>query len=549
MISLLQNFFAALWTNVLSEPMMQLLLMMLPLLILARATRTTPTVWLALSFAALMPVPVIAILAADAGQAPVALLVLIGLVAAVGLFAFLQFLAFQFRWQRMQLTFPPLSPHVWLGVAFAAGLAVCVLLVFMLVGGSLTYIAWSLVALNLAILIIAAFDLASLPRARHFSAERETSRIASLLKKQKVTLTIIYRGKWGVHLTVRDDVPQQFQAVPEQFELDVQPQSRSTVHYEMEPTQRGSFVLEKVYLQVDSRLRFWKKIIKLPVRVVISVYPDMKQLAEYALLARTNRLSLVGVRRTRKVGQDNDFERLRDYTRDDNYKHIDWRSTARRRKLTVREFQTSQSQRIIFMVDCGRMMTNEANGISLLDHAFNAMLMLGYVALRQGDSVGAIVFSDRVHKFVPPKAGASQMNHLLHASYDQFPHLVESRYDEAFMHLRTHCRKRSLVVLITNVIDEVNSHQVEQYLSTLVGRHLPLGVLLRDHRLFDAAETEVPYGTDLFRAAAAAEILTWRHHVLTDLSHKGVLAMDVFPEDLTANLVNQYLEIKARHLL
>ena len=115
----------------------------------------------------------------------------------------------------------------------------------------------------------------------------------------------------------------------------------------------------------------------------------MQQLGQYALLARTNRLSLLGVRRKRRIGQDHDFERLRDYTLDDNYKHIEWRATARRRKLTVKDFQSSQSQRIIFLMDCGRMMTNEAAGLSLLDHALNAMLMLGYVALRQGDSAWA----------------------------------------------------------------------------------------------------------------------------------------------------------------
>lgn len=549
MISMVQDFFVGLWNNVLSQPMLQLVAMVVPLAILARWMRTTPTIWLALSFAALMPVPVIGILLADAGSMMGPIIALMMLALIVGIFSLVQFLAHTLKWERFQLSFPPISSRVWLGMTFMSLLAICVLFAFATVGHSLVWVAWTLVGLNLLIVLIAAIDLASLPRAKDFSVERETTRIASLLKKQKVVLTVTYKGPRSLHLSVRDDVPQQFQAVPEEFNLDVEPRSRTTVHYEMEPTQRGSFAMDTVYIQVDSKLRFWKKIVKVPAHIAISVYPDMKQLAEYALLARTNRLSLVGVRRTRKVGQDHDFERLRDYTRDDNYKHIDWRSTARRRRLTVREFQTSQSQRIMFMIDCGRMMTNEADGISLLDHAFNAMLMLSFVALRQGDSVGAIAFSDRVHKYVPPKSGANQMNHLLHASYDQFPNLVESRYDEAFMHLRTNCRKRSLVVLITNVIDEVNSHQVEQYLTTLVGRHLPLGVLLRDHRLFDAADNEKPYGPELFRAAAAAEILTWRHHVLTDLSHKGVLAMDVFPEDLTANLVNQYLEIKARHLL
>ncbi|EAQ79989.1 DUF58 domain-containing protein [Blastopirellula marina] len=409
----------------------------------------------------------------------------------------------------------------------------------------LTYV----LVIDAAILLLLAIDFRTLPAAKNLAAERETLRIASLQKKHRVTLLIVNMGSRRLKIAIRDDLPQEFSATPEEFQVDLGARSRATVHYEFEPNRRGAFTLNYVYLQVESSFVLWRKFVRIPVETVVKVYPDMKQLSEYAILARTNRLSLMGVRRTRKVGQDHDFERLRDYTLDDNYKHIDWRSTARRRRLTVREFQSSQSQRIIFLIDCGRMMTNEVDGISLLDHSLNAMLMMSYVALRQGDSVGAICFSNEVLSYVPPRSGSNQMNHLLHASYDRFPQLVESRYDSAFMYLRAHCQKRSLVVMISNVIDEVNAHQVEQYLGTIVGRHLPLGILLRDHRIFDAADTEKLYGRSLFEAAAAAEILTWRHQVLTDLAHRGVMAMDVFPEDLTANLVNQYLEIKARHLL
>lgn len=439
--------------------------------------------------------------------------------------------------------FGKIYPTRWMAVLFAAPLLASIGVLFS------PFVLLIALAIDMAILLVGLADLLTLPRAKMFAAERETLGIASLQKKHRVMLLVENRSALGVSVAIRDDVPQQFVAQPEEFQTELGPRSRATVHYEFEANSRGAFSLECVYLQVSSYCRLWRKFVRVPVETVVKVYPDMKQLSEYAILARTNRLSLMGVRRTRKVGQDHDFERLRDYTPDDNYKHIDWRSTARRRKLTVREFQSSQSQRIIFMIDCGRMMTNEADGISLLDHSLNAMLMMSYVALRQGDSVGAICFSNEVLSYVPPRSGANQMNHLLHASYDRFPQLVESRYDSAFMYLRAHCQKRSLVVMISNVIDEVNAHQVEQYLGTIVGRHLPLGILLRDHRLFDAADTEKLYGRNLFEAAAAAEILTWRHQVLTDLAHRGVMAMDVFPEDLTANLVNQYLEIKARHLL
>jgi uncharacterized protein (DUF58 family) len=397
--------------------------------------------------------------------------------------------------------------------------------------------------------LVAGFDLCTLPKRRMFTASREMGRVASLRKGHSVTLAVENHSRRRFFIWVRDGVPRELEPRPDEFRCHLAGRSRATLCYQIHAGRRGGFKVDIVHLRVRSLLGLWVRLIDCPAVSPVNVYPDMKQLAEYALLARTNRLSLLGVRRTRRIGLDNEFERLRDYTPDDNYKHIDWRSTARRRKLTVKDFQTNQSQRLIFMLDCGRMMTNEAAGLSLLDHALNAMLMLSYVALTHGDSVGLICFSDEIHGYVPPSGGLRQMNRLLHASFDRFPHLVESRYDQAFLYLATHCRKRSLVVLISNLIDEVNAHQVGQYLRSFVGKHLPLGVWLRDRRLFEAADNPPAHEDALYRAAAAADILAWRHQVLTDFDTSGVLSLDVYPEDLTAPLVNSYLEIKARHLL
>lgn len=399
------------------------------------------------------------------------------------------------------------------------------------------------------VVLLAVIDLASLPRQKQLSAERETSRTASLRKPQQVQLTINNPTQRAFETSIRDGLPAELKGAPEEFDLDLAPLSRTTVEYRLESARRGAFTIDEVHLRARSRWKLWIRLLRLPVKSELHVYPDMQQLSEYAILARTNRLSLMGLRRTRKIGQDNEFERLRDYSLDDNFKHIDWRATSRRSKLTVKDYQSNQSQRLLFMLDCGRMMTSEANGLSLLDHGLNAMLMLSYVALSHGDSVGLLCFSDEIHSFVPPKSGMQQMNRLLHTAYDRFPRLVESRYDLAFMHLAQQVHKRSLVVLVTNVIDEVNSHQIERYLTAAAGRHLTLGVLLRDRAVFEAAESEYPNDLLLYRAAAAADILTWRAQVLADLNHKGVLSLDVFPEDLTAPLVNRYLEIKARHLL
>jgi uncharacterized protein (DUF58 family) len=434
-------------------------------------------------------------------------------------------------------------PHT----TFLVGLGGASLLAFFMLAND----DWILVVglIDAVLAVVAILDLLTLPGRKAFAIEREASRVASLKKQHRVTLTITNSSRFQRNVRLRDDVPQEFEAVPPELALNLGPRSRSVVHYDMKPGRRGAFALENVYLQVRSRLGFWRRFITYPQHTAIHVYPDMQQLSQYAILARTNRLSLVGVRRTRKIGTDNEFERLRDYTLDDNYKHIDWRTTARRNKLTVKDYQTSQSQRIIFLLDCGRMMTNLSGGISLLDHSLNAMLMLSYVALKQGDSVGLLCFSDTVHAYVPPKGGINHNNQLLHAVFNRFPTLVESRYDEAFLYLNTHCKKRSLVVLITNLIDEVNAFAVQSYLTNTVGRHLPLGVLLRDHHLFDAAERSTQSTERFYQAAAASDILNWRHQVLTDLEHNGVLMLDVFPEDMTAPLINMYLNVKARHLL
>ena len=408
---------------------------------------------------------------------------------------------------------------------------------------------WVVVGIDGLLGLMMVVDLLTLPRSRDLSAERETGRIVSLRKPHHVSLLISNHSPRRMPLEVRDGVPEELRAEPGQFELVLEGRSRATLRYALRPTRRGAFSLSTVHLRVASRLGLWSRMLKCRAATSLHVYPDMQQLSQYALLARTNRLSLLGVRRTRRIGQDQDFERLRDYAIDDNYRHIDWRATARRQKLTVKDFQATQSQRIVFLVDCGRMMVNEAAGLSLLDHSLNAMLMLSYVALRQNDAVGLVCFSDEIHGFVPPRGGMGQMNRLLHACYDRFPRLVESRYDQAFRYVATHCRKRSLVVLMTNVIDEVNAAQVDRYLSNLVGRHLPLGVLLRDRRLFDAADAVEQHDDALWRAAAAADILLWRRQVLADMQAKGVLALDVFPDEMTAPLVNRYLQVKARHLL
>lgn len=459
-------------------------------------------------------------------------------------------------WLVIAMVAVPLVIIAWRSRTYPTELLVGLILVPIILG--LFAIIWpSLVALvafvDGVIALVAAVDYAMLPSRKATGltlfAERSIPRTMSINAATDTDFTLLNRSQRTYRGSVRDDVPSGFTSSPESHDLYLPPMAKVTFRRKLTGAQRGAFELQRVYIETRSPFHFWRRHLIIPLEDRVNVYPDMQQLAEYAILARTDRLSLIGVRKTRRVGQDSEFERLRDYSLDDNYRHIDWRTTARRNKLTVRQFQSDQSQRVIFLLDCGRMMTNERAGMSLLDHALNASLMMGYVALAQGDAVGMLCFSDSVHAYIPPRGGKNQLNRLLQAGFDQFPRLVESRYDQAFLHLSNHCKRRTLVVLMTNLIDEVNAAQVVDYLGNLVGRHLPLGVLLRDRQMFDAADHPADAPEQLYRSAVASEILCWRDQVIRDIRHRGSLVLDVFPDEMTAPLVNQYLQVKAQHLL
>ena len=240
---------------------------------------------------------------------------------------------------------------------------------------------------------------------------------------------------------------------------------------------------------------------------------------------------------------------MRDYQPDDEFRHIDWKATARQNNLIVRTYQMNQNQTIIFLLDCGRMMTAEFEGRSNLDYALNSVLLLAHVALRQGDRVGLLAFSSGVRRYVKPGSGANYHRRLVQAAYDLKAEHSESNFDLAFQYLNTVSRKRSLVCLITNVIDEMNSEMIRAYLGSLAGRHLPFAVLMKQREIHALLEEEALSRELLFQQAAAADFVLWRDNVIQTLGNHGVLTLEAFPDQLDAALINEYLKIKARKLL
>jgi uncharacterized protein (DUF58 family) len=430
--------------------------------------------------------------------------------------------------------------------AVPLGASVLLLPYFYLTGQDLPVLP-ILAAVNLTLFGIYLSDWLTIPLAKRFSAERDPEGVLLQLATHKIGLSVAFHKRKSRRIPVRifDDLHPFMESKAFPLDTMLSP-GKNQFHYHVSVPRRGSYDLRYVHLTVFGALRLVRKVYRLPCESTLRVYPDLRSISKLMLLSRTSRLSFMGIRRVRTWGGDTEFERLREYTRDDDFRRIDWKATARQRKFMVRQYQQSRNQTVMFMLDCGRMMTAESNGKSILDHALSSVLLLARVALDQGDRVGILAFSSRILRYVAPVAGSGKHRNLVSACYDLFPTHEETNFDLAFRHLAAANRKRSLVCLVTNVIDDANANMIRSHLEVMGGRHLPFAVLVKMREIHEMAEDprENP-----FVAQGVNDFLEWRRGVIHRLSSGGVLTLESYPDQMETGLINQYLWIKARHLL
>ena len=257
----------------------------------------------------------------------------------------------------------------------------------------------------------------------------------------------------------------------------------------------------------------------------------------------------MGQRRMRFKGHGREFESLREFVPGDEIRHISWSASARRGKLVTREYQVERSQNILVMIDAGRMMTARIEKLTKLDNAINAALSIAYVALYGGDNIGLLTFCRKVITFLPPKHGHEQLNQVMEGLYGVKPQLIEPNYPRAFNFVEANCRKRSLVIILTDLIDRESSNELLTYTQGLIPRHLPLIVAIGDNDLRGLVKQEPRSVSDVYRQSVAEELLQQREEALARIVRLGGLALDVPAGRLSFELVNKYLEVKARGLI
>jgi uncharacterized protein (DUF58 family) len=311
--------------------------------------------------------------------------------------------------------------------------------------------------------------------------------------------------------------------------------------------ERGSFELGPVVLRTRGRLGLVERSIRYELGDRITVTPSLAGVRRYRLLALQHRLHDAGVRAIRRRGEGTSFANLREYVLGDDPRRIDWKASARRQKLITREYSVEQGQTVMIAVDAGRMMTQLAGDLPRFEYALSAATLLADVAAHSSDHVGAIVFDDEVRAYVPPTRGRPALARIRAALTPVRATMAEPDYAAAFRLLAARQRKRSLIVLFTDVIDARAAQALIALLARSVTRHLPVVAAMRNDRLTHAAvPARGSSSAELFESAAAEELLLAREEALARMRGVGVSVLDVSPQAMAAVVINRYLEIKAR---
>jgi uncharacterized protein (DUF58 family) len=412
------------------------------------------------------------------------------------------------------------------------------------------WLIWLAFGYDLVVLVVAIFDSRTSTLPKGVAITREFGGRFAVGAENEVRIQIQNASNRPIKVIVKDEFPplMALNGVRE-GEMNVDAQSTVTLIYGLTPPRRGRFEFGHTALRFRSRLHLVWCDTKVTSPIVVKVYPNMRRAREAELKALGARSVVSSHRKTSWRGEGREFESMRDYVRGDELRHISWTATARRGKLTTRQYQIERDQTILIALDAGRLMTARIENETKLDSAVHATLALFSAAARAGDNAGLVVFGRKIKSFLPPSRGRDHIESALEALYGVEPEMIEPSYARAFEFISANSKRRALVVLLTDLVDEEGSKELLTSLHLLRPRHLPLVVTIADRDL-KAVVREAPTSTrELFTQSVAEEIIHHREAALRLVESQGGLALDVTAAALAPALLETYLRVKERGLL
>lgn len=367
--------------------------------------------------------------------------------------------------------------------------------------------------------------------------------------QNKIQLHITNQYGFVVFLKIIDEIPHQFQIRNFLFTTSLEPGTNKNIQYNLRPVKRGEYKFGALNVYASSKIGFVARRYRFAQHQMIPVYPSYLQMRKYELLAISNRLTEVGIKKIRKVGHNQEFEQIKEYVQGDDIRTINWKATARRNNLMVNHYQDEKSQQIYSVIDKGRAMKMPFEEMSLLDYAINASLVISNIAMVKDDKAGLITFNHQIESILPARKGLSQMQSILEVLYKQKTAFKESNFEKLYITLKRKINHRSLIILYTNFESETALLRQLPYLKAIASSHLLLVVLFENTELSNLLESTAYSTEEVYLKTIAEKFDFEKRLIVKELRKYGVHAILTAPQNLTVNTINKYLEFKSRGLI
>ncbi|MFP2996019.1 DUF58 domain-containing protein [Spongiivirga sp. MCCC 1A20706] len=363
----------------------------------------------------------------------------------------------------------------------------------------------------------------------------------------KVSITNYYTFK--VIARIIDEIPEQFQVRNFKIKRSLPASSSKAVEYELRPTERGEYHFGKLNIYISSAIGLVSRRFIFDDQQMVPTYPSFIQLKKYDLLAISNNLLQYGIKKIRRLGHTMEFEQIKEYVLGDDIRTINWKATAKKNQLMINQFQDEKSQPVYSVIDKGRLMKMPFEGLSLLDYAINATLVISNVATKKQDKAGMFAFSKKVENMVVAERRNSQMNLIMEALYNVETDFYESDFGRLYADIKKNISHRSLLLLYTNfeTLDSLNRQL--PYLKGLAKNHLLVVIFFKNTELNELIQKDANTIQQVYDKVIAEKFAFEKRLIVNELKKYGIYSILTEPEDLTINTINKYLEIKARGLL
>ena len=359
----------------------------------------------------------------------------------------------------------------------------------------------------------------------------------------------IYIESWytfNVSVGIIDEIPFQFQKRDIWFKTELVPRQRKLINYTLRPTKRGEYEFGLIRVYVKTQLGLIRRRYNFNQTETLPVYPSFLQMRKYELMAISNNLTDVGIKKIRRLGHSLEFDQVKNYVQGDDYRTINWKATARQGHLMTNSYTDEKSQHVYCVIEKSRAMKMPFDGLSLLDYAINASLVLSNVALLKEDKAGLITVGEKIGAVIPADRRPTQINKILQVLYKEKTRYLETNMEVLYSTIRSVIKQRSLIVFFTNYESMSALERQLPFLKRIAKFHLLLVVFFENTELRKVSEKPADDIEGIYIKTVAEKFAYDKKMIVKELAKYNIQSILTTPQNLTVNTVNQYLEIKAR---